>query len=145
MTKCIFVVVVVVAVGEAGTAESNTSTDTAHRLRPVVPLCLSHMASSMTEILSDLREKGYEHSFEITRDAHLRADSGEVFEPEDATIVDTYRFEGASDPDEMAVIYVLETKPRHGKALKGALIEPFGVYADPEESRVAERIKKAAS
>jgi hypothetical protein len=44
-----------------------------------------------------------------------------------AHINDFYRFEGASDPDDMSVIYAVET----ADGTRGTLIDAFGTYADP--------------
>jgi len=97
---------------------------------------------TMVDALEKLRQKGYRHSLEITGDSLLRADNGALIEPAQATIVDTYRFEGESDPDDMAVVYAVEAVARDGSELKGVLVETFGAYAEPEYARVAECLKK---
>jgi hypothetical protein len=37
------------------------------------------------------------------------------------------RFEGVSDPDDMSVIYAIESRG----GLRGTLVDAFGVYSDP--------------
>ena len=43
-----------------------------------------------------------------------------------------YRFEGTSDPDDMAIAYAIETK----SGVRGILVDAFGVYSDPRTSAV---------
>jgi len=38
-----------------------------------------------------------------------------------------YRFEGVSDPDDMAIVYAIETR----SGVRGILVDAFGVYSDP--------------
>jgi hypothetical protein len=66
---------------------------------------------------------------------------GKTFAPEDLVIRAFYRFEGVSDPDDMAVVYAIET--RDG-AVRGTLTDAFGVYADPDTGAVVDRIRRAA-
>jgi hypothetical protein len=37
------------------------------------------------------------------------------------------RFEGISDPDDMAIVYALEAR----SGIRGTLVDAFGVYSDP--------------
>ncbi|HYB42610.1 MAG TPA: hypothetical protein VEL75_12605 [Candidatus Methylomirabilis sp.] len=47
-----------------------------------------------------------------------------------------HRFEGISDPDDMAIVYAVESR----SGVKGTLADAFGVYADPAIGRVVEAI-----
>ena len=38
-----------------------------------------------------------------------------------------HRFEGVSDPDDMAIVYAIESH----SGVRGTLVDAFGVYADP--------------
>ena len=46
------------------------------------------------------------------------------------------RFEGISDPDDMAIVYAIE-----GDHVRGTLTDAYGVYADPETGVVLARIR----
>ena len=39
----------------------------------------------------------------------------------------THRFEGVSDPDDMSILYAIETR----SGVRGTLADAFGAYADP--------------
>ena len=76
--------------------------------------------------------------------ADFRAEGGELrmtgtrrrYAPEDTLIRDYYRFEGVSDPDDMSVIYAVETRD----GTRGMLIDAFGTYADPVIADVVDRM-----
>ncbi|HEY6260963.1 MAG TPA: hypothetical protein VIW47_05175, partial [Nitrospiraceae bacterium] len=57
-------------------------------------------------------------------------ESGKTFTPDDLTIIAHYRFEGSSDPEEMAVVYAIEAKD----GTRGILVDAYGVYATPDLS-----------
>jgi len=54
--------------------------------------------------------------------------SGRTFKAEDLTIVEHYRFEGASDPDDVSVVYAIET----ADGIRGTIADAFDVYANPQ-------------
>lgn len=53
-------------------------------------------------------------------------DEKESFGPEQVRIVDHYRFEGESNPDDMSILYAVETTT----GLKGTISNSYGPYAD---------------
>ena len=46
-----------------------------------------------------------------------------------------HRFEGISDPDDMAIVYAIESK----SGVRGTFADAFGVYADPATAAVLRR------
>jgi hypothetical protein len=54
--------------------------------------------------------------------------SGRTFKAEDLTIVEHYRFEGARDPDDVSVVYAIET----ADGIRGTIADAFGVYANAQ-------------
>jgi hypothetical protein len=85
---------------------------------------------TMAEALRGLEQRGFTANFEpIGRSLHI-AGGERTFQPDELTIVEHHRFEGSSDPEEMAVVYALEARD----GTRGALVDAFGVYANPELS-----------
>lgn len=82
----------------------------------------------LTYKIECLTSQGYDKEFFITEEGLKCADTGEVFQPEDITIQEHQRFEGTSDPDYMAILYIIETK----SGLKGTVVDAFGIYANPD-------------
>ena len=81
---------------------------------------------TLSECLTHTEKHGYRESFEV-RDMQLFAPSVDrLYAPHDVHVVNFYRFEGASNPDDMSILYVIKTTDN----LKGILIDAYGTYAD---------------
>ena len=52
--------------------------------------------------------------------------SGRTFRAEDLTIVDRYRFEGVSDPDDSSIVYAIESDD----GTRWIIADAFGVNAN---------------
>ena len=55
------------------------------------------------------------------------ANSGKIVRADEVMVAEFHRYEGLSDPGDMAILYALETL----SGLRGTLADAFGVYADP--------------
>ncbi len=89
---------------------------------------------TITDAVSDLKVRGYRVDFSLTENCIICNE--EKFRPEDFEIVETYRFEGESDPADEAVIYAIESKT----GLKGILVNGFGIYADTMNADMAKKL-----
>ena len=77
--------------------------------------------------MDELAGRGFTEHFILVNGQLRAADSGKVFPADEVMIAEYHRFEGVSDPDDMAILYALETR----SGLRGTLADAFGVYADP--------------
>lgn len=84
--------------------------------------------SSMTETIQELRNRGFTTNFEFLNQAFRDVDSKRTFRADELTIVEHHRFEGVSDPEDMSVLYAIETTD----GTKGIIADAFGTYANPE-------------
>jgi len=82
----------------------------------------------MAEAIQELMKRGFTANFEFLDEAFRDVNSGRTFQAEELTIVEHHRFEGASDPDEMSILYAVESND----GTKGIIADAFGVYANPE-------------
>src|SRR5260370_21165489 len=82
---------------------------------------------TVTSTIEDLRRRGFTDHFKVSGRTLLALDAGKPFPPGDVVIRDYYRFEGVSDPDDMAVVYAIEG--RGGK--RGILTDAHGAVAHP--------------
>jgi hypothetical protein len=107
-----------VMIGPLRTAATNPAT------KPELPLDHTHEMPAIRR----LELLGYTAEFIAEAGDTLRV-SGTTrrYAAAAAHIQDFYRFEGASDPDDMSVIYAVETDD----GTRGTLIDAFGTYADP--------------
>src|SRR6266446_10870188 len=77
--------------------------------------------------VDDLTRRGFTEDFHVV-DGKLRATgTGETVTSEDLVIREYHRFEGISDPDDMAIVYGVETV----SGTRGTVVDVFGVYSDP--------------
>lgn len=82
--------------------------------------------TSMVYILNKLRSEGFKQDFRV-EDGHLYTlDSKQSFTPDQVQVVNFYRFEGETNPDDMAILYVLETS----SGARGTITDAYGPYAD---------------
>ena len=91
---------------------------------------------TLKRIVDELGRRGYTEHFKAVQGGLAALGTGQRFEPEDLAIRGYYRFEGTSDPDDMAIAYAIETK----SGVRGILVDAFGVYADPTTSEVLKRV-----
>jgi hypothetical protein len=81
----------------------------------------------MTTVTQKMQQDGYTHNFKATEEGLLQSvDTEEVFRPEQVKIINFFRFEGMSDPEDNSILYVIETD----NGLKGTLVDAYGPYGD---------------
>jgi hypothetical protein len=78
-----------------------------------------------------MAEKGYTEQFQVTEEGLRAVETGLVYSPSEVNVPDFFRFEGMSDPDDMSILYVIETADGH----KGTLVDAYGLYADENIGR----------
>src|SRR5690349_10657649 len=63
---------------------------------------------TLVSVLAQLKQAGVAAEFIITDEGLKDMATEKVYQPDDLVILDFYRFEGVSNPDDMAILYVLE-------------------------------------
>jgi hypothetical protein len=58
------------------------------------------------------------------------------YRPDELAIRAYQRFEGVSDPDDMSIVYAIES----ADGIKGTLVDAFGVYANPAVTAVMDEV-----
>ncbi len=84
--------------------------------------------TNVVEAIEGLRKRGFTANFEFLDHTFRDVESGRTFRADELTIVEHFRFEGASDPDDMSVVYAIESID----GLKGVIADAFGLYADAD-------------
>ncbi len=90
-----------------------------------------HAYKTLAEAVEDLKKRGFIANFELLNQQFRAVDSGRAFTADQLTIVEHHRFEGASDPDDMSVLYAIETQD----GTRGTIADAFGPSANPELGR----------
>ena len=81
---------------------------------------------SMIFFLGKIVKDGYIESFKATSGGLESANTHKLYTPDQVKVVNFFRFEGFSNPNDNAIMYVIETSD----GVKGTLIDSFGGYAD---------------
>lgn len=81
---------------------------------------------SLINVEKRLDNEGYVADFKVTEGKLCVMGSDKMYEPEEVQIVDFYRFEGESNPDDMSILYAIETHD----GVKGTISNSYGTYAD---------------
>ena len=92
---------------------------------------------SVTQALAELARRGFTANFEYLDNAFTAVDLGRSFAAEELSIVEHHRFEGASDPGDMAVVYAIESRD----GIRGVLVDAFGVYANPKLGEFLRKVR----
>jgi len=85
-----------------------------------------------------LNQLGFTTQFQARNNGLISLDSEKIYFPDEVEIVDFYRFEGESDPEDSAILYAIETNTGE----RGTLTDAYGMYYD---SQVSEFIKQVNS
>lgn len=94
---------------------------------------------TLSETVNGLKRDGYTHDFNIQKDCLICHGTTTSLSPEDFEIDKVYRFEGASDPDDAAIVYAISA-PTLG--MKGVLVNAYGVYADEASAKLVARLQQ---
>lgn len=81
---------------------------------------------SLSSCLNRLVSDGYTDSYKVTDKGLESLQSNKTYTPVDVSVVNFFRFEGVSDPDDMAILYAIETSDGN----KGTLTDAYGTYSD---------------
>src|SRR5262245_8665821 len=84
-------------------------------------------AATLAGAMADLNRRGFTEHFTVVHDRLRAVEKGQTFSPDHVVVAEYHRFEGVSDPDDMAILYGLETRD----GVRGTLTDAFGSYADP--------------
>lgn len=91
----------------------------------------------LTKVLQVLRERGYEDDFNFNNGSMHSAKTGKKIIPPDLVIERVYRFEGDSNPDDMAVLY----GARISGGTKGVIIDAYGPYDNDDLAEFLKNVK----
>ena len=87
--------------------------------------------------LNGLKSRGYTTNFNIAFDKIMCSETNACLNPNEFEIVEVYRFEGNSDPDDQDVVYAVESV--NGK-MKGVITSAYGLYADSVSTEMIRKL-----
>lgn len=103
-----------------------------------------HNYDTVSEALNDLAKRGFSHDFNIHEESDCLVCNNTMTQlsPDEFEIVETYRFEGDTDPADEMIVYAISSMKHN---LKGTLINAYGIYADASTSKVVEKLTQNAT
>ena len=95
------------------------------------PSAANDKTTYMTDLqkcLNKLESEGYTDQYRVENDRLVSLDdhNNRKYAPDEVRAVNFFRFEGPSNPDDMSILYAIETADGH----KGTLVDAYGLYAD---------------
>jgi hypothetical protein len=92
---------------------------------------------TLASCLNKITKDGYTENFKVVENGLQSLETEKLYKPDQIHIVNFFRFEGASDPSDSAILYVIETDD--GK--KGSLTDAYGMYADPNIDKFIKEVE----
>lgn len=86
---------------------------------------IPHM-KSLSSLLNKMVLQGYDDDFKISDKGLRSLRTEKYYRPDQISVVNFFRFEGQSDPNDNTILYVIETSD----GLKGTIVDAYGPYAD---------------
>ena len=93
---------------------------------------------TLSETISGLKNEGYTLDFNILEDCVICHQSNISLSPDDFEIDEVYRFEGASNPDDQAILYAISAKNAN---IKGVLVNGYGTSSDGMTDAMIARLR----
>src|SRR2546428_12920192 len=94
--------------------------------------------STLQEALQGLKARGFTENLELDGQRLRAVGTARSFAADELTIIEHHRFEGASDPDDMSIVYGIEASD----GTRGVLVDAYGVYSDPRLSEFLKTVKE---
>ena len=85
------------------------------------------LMSTLSQVMLVMTKRGITKEFRMNEACEMKyEDSEKIYKPEDLTIIKSYRFEGDSNPDDSAVLYILRDKEGN----LGMIIDSYGAESN---------------
>ncbi len=97
---------------------------------------IPHM-KSLSMLSNKMVLDGYDNDFKITDKGLKSLKTEKIYQPDQINVINFFRFEGQSDPNDNTIMYVIETSD----GLKGTLVDAYGAYADRKVSEFMSQVE----
>ncbi|PJJ79162.1 phosphoribosylpyrophosphate synthetase [Mucilaginibacter auburnensis] len=92
---------------------------------------------TLVDATNDLMKRGYTANLSIEGDTVDDKSQNIKMTADEFSIDEFYRFEGASNPSDMSIVYAVNS-PKHG--IKGIIVDAYGTYAVESASAVQAKL-----
>jgi hypothetical protein len=97
---------------------------------------LKSLQACLAKMISD----GYTEDFKAEDEGLRGLRTDKLYQPTDVRVVNYFRFEGPSNPDDMSILYAIEAND----GVKGTLVDAYGTYASPEVNQFILEVERIA-
>ena len=101
---------------------------------------MPHYIAPQVEKTAELKKEGFDAEFQMTESGLRDLKSGKIYQPEELHIVDFFRFEGITNPDDMAILYAIKADD----GLKGTILDAYGLYSDDDLGAFMKKVDQSA-
>ena len=92
--------------------------------------------TDLEKVQSNLEKYGYTEQFRVEKGKMIGTNSKKSYKPKDVKVMNFYRFEGLSNPDDMSILYAIETCD----GSRGTLTDSYGLYSDEETGEFMKQV-----
>ena len=92
---------------------------------------------TLSSCINKLVLDGYTANLNVTDNGLFSSETNKNYQPKDIHIVNFFRFEGASDPADNAILYAVELSD----GTKGTLTDAYGPYSDPQVEKFIKQVE----
>lgn len=93
--------------------------------------------TTLTGCINELVKDGFIDNFKIKEAQMYAPSNGKTYSATDVEIHNFYRFEGASDPEDNAVLYAISTND----GVHGMIVNAYGAYSNEEVAAFIRQVK----
>ena len=93
--------------------------------------------TDLEKVQTKLEKHGYTEQFRVEKGKLVGITSKKSYKPKDVKAANFYRFEGISDPDDMSILYAIETCD----GSKGTLTDAYGRYSDQDTGAFMKQVE----
>jgi len=94
--------------------------------------------NTLSQTINILKKEGYTRDFNVDKERMLCQETNATFSPDDFQIDKVFRFEGATNPDDQAILYAISSKKSN---VKGVLVNGYGIYSDPATDAIIAKLR----
>lgn len=98
------------------------------------------MYKDLADAVESLKEKGFDHVFELGEDNITCKSLDAEYSPDELTILESHSFDKGTDPGSESSVHAIKSSD----GVKGILVISYGVYVDPGKAKVIDRLLKSA-
>ena len=93
--------------------------------------------TDMEKCINKLEAEGYTDQYKVEKGKLTDLSNNKKYKARDVKAVNFFRFEGLTNPEDMSILYAIETSDGR----KGVLIDAYGLYADDDTSAFMQEVE----